>query len=302
MYRQIFNNNYGELRMGAELDKAVLTKSSDETKVALRPYRDLRQPEIDEIIRMYPDCLNREICKKFRISIDTLQNYFSKPLGLKKSCEFCNKYQGTVNKIELTEKQIKWLKAHFKHTKNDDICDRLGIGPATLHRLARKYNLKKSHQFMKKMVQNASDHQKVYMTDEERKIRSEAQKKRWEEKKAAGDIHWCGFLPGVTNVERLGREREKERIRKSADSTRLTRQAEKRRVLFGLPQRTKLRFTKLQPAAYSYKHSMIKKNNYFAVEGETALVAYDEHTKRSLVREKTAARHGLKIVAAGSEY
>lgn len=34
-------------------------------------------------------------------------------------------------KITLSEPQIKWLKKHFKHTKNDVIRERLGLSHST---------------------------------------------------------------------------------------------------------------------------------------------------------------------------
>ena len=59
-------------------------------------------------------------------------------------------------KITLSEQQIKWLKKHFKHTKNDVIRERLGLSHSTLHRIARELGLKKTPQFMTKMQLAAS--------------------------------------------------------------------------------------------------------------------------------------------------
>lgn len=46
-------------------------------------------------------------------------------------------------KVILTEKQEKWLSKHYKHTKNKDIAERLGVSEATIHRLASKKVVKK---------------------------------------------------------------------------------------------------------------------------------------------------------------
>ena len=48
----------------------------------------------------------------------------------------------------LTDKQIKWLTTHFKHTKNDVIMEKLNIKHSMLHRIARELGLKKSKQFI----------------------------------------------------------------------------------------------------------------------------------------------------------
>lgn len=53
-------------------------------------------------------------------------------------------------KIVLSEKQEKWLIKHFKHTKNKEIAERLGIAEVSLHRIARRMGLTKSKQFVAK--------------------------------------------------------------------------------------------------------------------------------------------------------
>lgn len=41
------------------------------------------------------------------------------------------------SKIVLAPDQEKWLIAHFKHTKNEEIMSRLGLTHSTLHRIPR---------------------------------------------------------------------------------------------------------------------------------------------------------------------
>ncbi|MCF2615567.1 hypothetical protein I6E41_11820, partial [Prevotella stercorea] len=49
-----------------------------------------------------------------------------------------------------------------------------------------------------------------------------------------------------------------------------------------------------------HKYMMIKDCNYFAIEGEVNTICYDEQTRRSMKREVTARRYGLKVEAADS--
>lgn len=58
--------------------------------------------------------------------------------------------------MKLTDRQTAWLIRHFKHTKNDEICAKLGISASYLHRLARLHGLTKTRQFMRKMQLAAS--------------------------------------------------------------------------------------------------------------------------------------------------
>ena len=39
---------------------------------------------------------------------------------------------------QLTEKELTWVIRHYKHTKNDEIMEKLGISHSSLHRIARK--------------------------------------------------------------------------------------------------------------------------------------------------------------------
>lgn len=57
---------------------------------------------------------------------------------------------GKTEKIILTPKQERWLTNHFKHTKNIECAERLGISLRSVVRIARSLGLTKSRQFMAK--------------------------------------------------------------------------------------------------------------------------------------------------------
>lgn len=137
-------------------------------------------------------------------------------------------------KIELTESQLAWLLKHYKHTKNAEAARKLGIGESTLHRFARKYGLKKTPQFMRKTQRAAADaaersHREngTYPPKGYRVPRSEVGQ----------------FKPGVSSRQRLGDKKEDARLQKMAETRRETIRKEKARILFGLPQKTKLKLT-----------------------------------------------------------
>ena len=58
---------------------------------------------------------------------------------------------GRKDKIALTPEQERWLVAHFRHTRNEEIGERLGISQSSLHRFARELGLTKTRQFMRKV-------------------------------------------------------------------------------------------------------------------------------------------------------
>ena len=69
----------------------------------------------------------------------------------------------------------------------------------------------------------------------------------------------------------------------------------------GEKQQTKLKVCKnITRRASIHKYMMIKDCNYFAIEGEVNTICYDEQPRRSMKREATARRYGLKVEAADS--
>lgn len=89
-------------------------------------------------------------------------------------------------------------------------------------------------------------------------------------------------------------------MKKKCDKWMENREKDKRRVLFGLEQKTRFRhtFTPLSHQAISHKWAMIRHCNYFSVDDHPSWVCYDRETKRSQRREETAKRHGLRVVEA----
>lgn len=182
---------------------------------------------------------------------------------------------GKTSKITLTPEQERWLVAHFKHTKNEEIGERLGISQSSVHRFARELGLTKTKQFMRKVQRNTTERAKAshlrngtYPPKGYRIPRSEE----------------FQFKPGVTNIQRLGKAGERKRVEKSAASRRKTFKLERARKLFGLPQQTKLRVMR-EPRGKTCHRWYLKKRGYILDEKE--LIAYwTEDTHRSMILEK----------------
>lgn len=188
-----------------------------------------------------------------------------------------------VEKVTLTPRQEKWLIKHFKHTKNDEIIKYLGLSHSTLHRIARELGLKKSKQFTKKCQQAA--------TEAAWKVN---RKNGWPPK---GYIiprsRECGFQKGETPLQRLGPKRNAERIRKSAESLRRTRKQERARILFGLPQKTKLKLV-TSKGKISYRYLLKKRGYDIERGGDKAYV--NEYTMRNPATERRAEKYGIQII------
>ncbi len=175
--------------------------------------------------------------------------------------------------MELTEKQKRWIITHFKNTKNDEIMLKIGIKHSALHRFARENGLKKTKQFQSKCQAEATE-----------KARLANKRNNWPPKGyIIPNKEKSCFKPGQTNLERLGAKKERERIEKLTISLNKMRAAEKRRVLFGLPQKTKLKVVPAPRVKSSYRHLM-RKRGYVVLRGSSE-VYYTESTNRSETTE-----------------
>lgn len=178
--------------------------------------------------------------------------------------------------MELTEKQKKWIIKHFRNTKNDEIMLKMGITHSSLHRFARKNGLKKTKQFVNKCQAATTE-----------AARLANKRNNWPPK---GYIiprsEENRFQKGITPEQRLGKKKNAERIIKSAKARRKTVEAEKRRVMFGLEQKTKLKVINGGHNKSSYRH-ILRKRGYIVQRGARD-VFYDENTNRSAIVERTA--------------
>lgn len=168
--------------------------------------------------------------------------------------------------IKLTESQEAWLIKHFKHTKNADIAERLGISIRSVSRIARKLELKKSRQFINKCTREA--YEAAYRSH----IRN-------------GTFPPKGYaIPGREKTWfkeggiKLSPKKEAERVRKCVESRRKTFKLEKARATFGIPQETKLKVKRQPLAKIKFRH-YVKKCGYI-VDEDARIVYYTEATKR----------------------
>lgn len=261
-----------------------------------RNYRDLTSEELDELERLYPTTLNRELCRRYSISLEGLVDGIATPNGWKKQKV---KPYWSCKKIELTEKQLKWFINHYKHTRNADIMAKLHIGESTLHRYARKYGLKKSAQFMNKSVkQNMQMAHDVCVRHGIYEETAERMRMEMRQMYERGERIPGSFAKGVSNKMRLTPKRYKEWRRKNAESIREVRRKEKMRINWGLPQRTKLKFGhNKRKASHRY---LFKKFNYIVDRGSD-IIYYDELTERRPLMEKRAHLYWLTIIEADME-
>ena len=109
-----------------------------------------------------------------------------------------------------------------------------------------------------------------------------------------------GFHP-MKQLKANNPRKYKRLMRKKGEQRKELWRKERLRAFYGLERQTNLRIpsSPLSHSTSSHKHAMIKCCNYFADPlGDPRVICYDSDTQRSARREKTAAKHGLKVVEA----
>lgn len=186
----------------------------------------------------------------------------------------------------MSDKERKWLLRHYKHTRNEDILARLGVSVSTLYRIVRELGLGKSPQHLRKCQEHAA-----------RKAR--------ESHLANGTYPPKGYVipgsenyrfrPGESNKDRMPSKKLKEMYRRIGEVRKETVRKERRRVLFGLDQKTNLRVVVVPRSKISLRHNL-RKHGYEISRGsnEAFITAA---TLRSEVMERRAMSMGISFTS-----
>ena len=185
---------------------------------------------------------------------------------------------------DLSNEQLVWFTEHFEHTKNQELADRLGTSPRCVTRIARELGLYKTKEFVQAMQRNASEHgaKKVHLMGG-----NAGTKNLLIYGKATR------FKAGESNKQRMSAETFKEMHRKIGDSRKKIFQKERRRVLFGLDQRTRLRVIRCPKAKIGLRHRLRKRG--YEIERASNVVTITDHTRRSQIIEEHAKVIGFKF-------
>lgn len=190
-----------------------------------------------------------------------------------------------INRGNLTVRELKWLSAHFKHTKNCEIALRLGISESTLHRLAREMGLTKSRQYMRKCQLYAASQARV----------SHVENGTYPPK---GFIipgsEKCRFRKGESVKNRMSAKRYREMQEKRRASWLETRKKDRARFVFGLEQKTGFRYVKQGAPKTNYRYNMKRKG--YVTNLERNVFFYPNEGMRCPVAERNAPKHGIKIM------
>jgi hypothetical protein len=251
----------------------------------MRNFRELSSEEVEHLKALYPVTTTRELSKMFDISIESIHKKAYKNGWKKDTSKVCI---GNRNGHSLTENEIGYIIKHYKHTKNQDLMDRFGIGETQLYRIARLYSLKKSSQFINKT-------RKVALKAGTDVIMEYDLMPKGVLPESLRKYHYC--RKGISNVKYFGRKKWDGIKIKIRNSINKTIRRERARITFGLPQKTKLKLTSSGEKARSHRH-LFKKKGYIVGRGSTHIY-WDDNTERSIYMEQNARQYGLIVEPYG---
>ena len=187
---------------------------------------------------------------------------------------------------DLTAEQLEWLKENFGNTTNQALAEKLGTSHRSITRMARELGLWKTKAFISAMQRKASEH-------------------------AAKANRANGGNAGTKNLLLYGKayqfkkgERQKDKMSAEAfdamhrhigEQRKKTFKAEKRRVIFGLEQKTKLRVVQAPKEKICLRNGLRKKGYEIARASNEAFITAATH--RSEVMERRAISMGISFTS-----
>lgn len=187
---------------------------------------------------------------------------------------------------DLTPEQLEWLKENFGSTKNQELADELGTSPRSVIRMARELGLWKTKEFISAMQRNASEHGA-------RVNRANGGNAGTKNLLVYGKAY--RFKAGESNRDRMSEEAFKEMHRRIGESRKETFRKEKRRVLFGLEQKTGLRVVQAPKEKICLRNGLRKKGYEIARASNEAFITAATH--RSEVMERRAISMGISFTS-----
>ena len=179
-----------------------------------------------------------------------------------------------AKKIVLTTEQEAWLIENYPNTTNADVIRHLGISANVMHRFAQALGLKKTPEFMYKM--QCANFRKATVLNSLRGYPPKGY--------IVPKSEEYRYKKGESMRQRLGEERDKERLRKAHEALRATRKREKARVAFGLEQKTNLKVVS-QPREKIYARYWLRKRGYI-VDDDARVAYYTPDTRRGKIAEE----------------
>lgn len=203
----------------------------------------------------------------------------------------------------ITQEQVDYVVAHIDDRPRTAVARAAGMSMTTLYRIVRLHGGALCPERSRRNPEHAEIVRRCYPVMTTREIADRYGINYGRVNKIARDL---GVSHGpevrermrAENAERVRASRSKIDFAASAAKRKRKRRMDELRVMSGLPQRTRLKFAALSTQGRQTVWRMVKKRNYFQVEGEPFTLYYDGETNRVPTEARLSKKYGLHFVAA----
>ena len=204
---------------------------------------------------------------------------------------------------KITQAQVDYVLAHINDRPRRKVAEAAGICMSTMYRIVRehggelRYDLSTRHEGIEDTV-------RAYyptMTAPEICARFGYSKTRvntWAKRLGVRHTPETEQRIKTESMARLAEARAQMDYKAAHDKWKRKRRYDELRVMSGLPQRTRFKFAALSTQGRQTVWRMVRKHNYFQMDGEPRTLYYDGETRRVRTEARLAKKYGLHFVAA----
>lgn len=204
----------------------------------------------------------------------------------------------------ITQAQVDYVLAHINDRPRRKVAEAAGLSITTVYRIVREHGGELRHDLSTKHEGIEDTVRRYYpdMTAAEISARFGYSKTRintWAKRLGVRHSPETDERIKAENMLRLAEAKACIDYKAMGERWKRKRKADELRMLSGLPQRTRFKFAKLTTQGRQTVWRMVKKRNYFQVDGEPRTLYYDGETRRVHTEARLAKKYGLHFVAAG---
>ena len=203
----------------------------------------------------------------------------------------------------ITQQQVDYIRAHANDRPRVKVARDAGVSLGTLYRIVRENGGELRHDLSTKR-EGIEDTVRAYyptMTAPEICARFGYSKTRvnmWARRLGVRHSAETEERIRQENMARLAEAKKHIDYKAMGERLKRKRRYDELRVLSGLPQRTRLKFAILSTQCRQTVWRMVRKHNYFQMDGEPRTLYYDGDTRRVYTEARLAKKYGLHFVAA----
>ena len=203
----------------------------------------------------------------------------------------------------ITQQQVDYVLAHINDRPRVKVARDAGVSLGTLYRIVREAGGELRHDLSTKR-EGIEDTVRAYyptMTAPEICARFGYSKTRvntWAKRLGVRHTPETEQRIKTESMARLAEARAQMDYKAAHDKWKRKRRYDELRVMSGLPQRTRFKFAALSTQGRQTVWRMVRKHNYFQMDGEPRTLYYDGETRRVRTEARLAKKYGLHFVAA----